>query len=172
MKHYLGGVVMALAVFLSGCRTGNTTTATTTVVTSVVAAGAQYTPSRITDENLLSDVLVTVTPAVVTESEQEFNVTMTNTSDVTYQYGVFTHLDVLVDGAWVEYPLIEGVQWIMIAYWCEPGATVEFLGDLDSLYGKLPAGKYRLAKELIPRNELDRPSGAAGYALAEFEVKP
>ena len=61
--------------------------------------------------------------------------------------GTDYHLKVLEDGTWKDVPtVIEEYAWNSLAYWIEEGQDTEFTYSWEWLYGKLPAGTYRLTK--------------------------
>lgn len=61
--------------------------------------------------------------------------------------GTDYHLIVLEDGTWKDVPtVIENYAWNSLAYWIWEGQDTEFDYSWEWLYGKLPAGIYRLTK--------------------------
>ncbi len=63
------------------------------------------------------------------------------------QCGTEYHLIVLEDGTWKDVPtVIDEYAWNSLAYWIPEGQEVEFDFSWEWLYGKLPAGTYRLTK--------------------------
>jgi len=61
--------------------------------------------------------------------------------------GTDYHLKVLEDGTWKDVPtVIEEYAWNSLAYWIWEGQDTEFTYSWEWLYGKLPAGTYRLTK--------------------------
>ena len=156
-------VLAALTVVLSGC-------ATEEPPSDEPKKNAYFTDI---DENLLEDIRLTVTPTILTDGAQDITTTITNTSDKNnYIFGVYVYLEVLDGGKWVEYPLLENVAWTMEAYLCEPGSTKDMPGHIQGLYGNLPAGRYRIAKDFQLTDSDWHPKETKGYAVAEFEVRP
>ena len=83
--------------------------------------------------------------------------------------GTEYHLSVLEDGAWKDVPtVIEEYAWNSLAYHFPEGQDTEFNYTWEWLYGKLPAGIYRLTKGFMDFR------GAGDYDTAmywvEFEI--
>lgn len=83
--------------------------------------------------------------------------------------GTEYHLSVLEDGAWKDVPtVIEEYAWNSLAYHFPEGQDTEFNYTWEWLYGKLPAGTYRLTKGFMDFR------GAGDYDTAmywvEFEI--
>ena len=84
--------------------------------------------------------------------------------------GTDYHLIVLEDGTWKDVPtVIEEYAWNSLAYWITEGQDTEFSYSWEWLYGKLPAGTYRLTKGFMDFR------GTADYDTAvywvEFEIE-
>ncbi|MBR6537570.1 MAG: hypothetical protein IKT67_10250 [Lachnospiraceae bacterium] len=84
--------------------------------------------------------------------------------------GTDYHLIVLEDGVWKDVPtVIEEYAWNSLAYHFPEGQDTEFDYTWEWLYGKLPAGMYRLTKGFMDFR------GAGDYDTAvywvEFEIK-
>ncbi len=84
--------------------------------------------------------------------------------------GTDYHLIVLEDGTWKDVPtVIEEYAWNSLAYWIQEGQDMEFTYSWEWLYGKLPAGTYRLTKGFMDFRE------AGDYDTAmywvEFEIE-
>ncbi len=64
------------------------------------------------------------------------------------------HLIALEEGNWKDVPtVIEEYCWNSMAYWITEGQDTEFNYSWEWLYGKLPAGAYRLTKEFMDFRE-------------------
>lgn len=84
--------------------------------------------------------------------------------------GTDYHLIVLEDGTWKDVPtVIEEYGWNSLAYWIPEGQDVGFDYSWEWLYGKLPAGTYRLKKGFMDFRE----SGDYDTAVywVEFEIE-
>lgn len=84
--------------------------------------------------------------------------------------GTDYHLIVLEDGVWKDVPtVIEEYAWNSLAYHFPEGQDTEFDYTWEWLYGKLPAGTYRLTKGFMDFRD------AGDYDTAmywvEFEIK-
>ena len=84
--------------------------------------------------------------------------------------GTDYHLIVLEDGTWKDVPtVIDEYAWNSLAYWIFEGQDTEFEYSWEWLYGKLPAGTYRLTKGFMDFR------GAGDYDTAvywvEFEIE-
>ncbi len=54
------------------------------------------------------------------------------------------------DGEWTELPyLMDNVGWTEEGWIISPDTTVEWVVDWEWLYGELPAGRYRIGKDLL-----------------------
>ncbi len=78
-------------------------------------------------------------------------------------------LQALENGNWVEVPFLAEANWTMEAYVIQKDKDAEFEINWEWLYGKLPAGTYRICKEFMDF----RGAGDYDEALfyAEFEIK-
>ena len=84
--------------------------------------------------------------------------------------GTDYHLIVLEDGTWKDVPtVIEEYGWDMLAYWIPEGQDTEFDISWEWLYGKLPAGTYRLKKGFMDFRETGDYDTAVYWV--EFEIK-
>jgi len=74
-------------------------------------------------------------------------VTITNESGAEWSYGEYYNLQVLLDGVWYEIPAVPG-NWSFhdIAFTIQDGENQDKTYNL-TMYGNLPAGKYRLVAE-------------------------
>ncbi len=83
--------------------------------------------------------------------------------------GTDYHLSVLEDGAWKDVPtVIEEYGWNSLAYNFPEGQDVEFDYSWEWLYGKLPAGTYRLTKGFMDFREAGDYDTAVYWV--EFEI--
>lgn len=86
------------------------------------------------------------------------------------QCGEEYHLIVLEDGTWKDVPtVIEEYAWNSLAYWIPEGQDVEFDYSWEWLYGKLPAGTYRLTKGFMDFREPGDYDTAVYWV--EFEIE-
>lgn len=83
--------------------------------------------------------------------------------------GTDYHLKVLEDGTWKDVPtVIEEYAWNSLAYWIWEGQDLEFTYSWEWLYGKLPAGTYRLTKGFMDFRETGDYDTAVYWV--EFEI--
>ncbi len=76
------------------------------------------------------------------------------------------HLIALEEGNWKDVPtVIEEYGWNSMAYWITEGQDTEFEYSWEWLYGKLPAGTYRLTKEFMDFR------GTGEYDTAKYWVE-
>lgn len=86
------------------------------------------------------------------------------------QCGEEYHLIVFEDGTWKDVPtVIEEYAWNSLAYWIPEGQDVEFDYSWEWLYGKLPAGTYRLTKGFMDFREPGDYDTAVYWV--EFEIE-
>lgn len=78
-------------------------------------------------------------------------------------------LQVWENGNWVEVPIFAEVNWTMEAYLIQKDKNAEFELNWEWLYGKLPAGTYRICKEFMDFRGTGDYDTAPFYA--EFEIK-
>lgn len=92
---------------------------------------------------------------LVRQSAQEVTVALTNSGQEEWTYGEHFYLDVLLDGTWYAAPPIPG-SWGFndIGLILPAGETREKSYDL-TMYGELPAGRYRLVTSGGPAAEFD-----------------
>lgn len=84
--------------------------------------------------------------------------------------GTDYHLIVLEDGTWKDVPtVIEEYGWNSLAYWIPEGQDTEFTCSWEWLYGKLPAGTYRLKKGFMDFRETGDYDTAVYWV--EFEIE-
>ncbi len=84
--------------------------------------------------------------------------------------GTDYHLIVLEDGMWKDVPtVIEEYGWNSLAYWIPEGQDTEFTYSWEWLYGKLPAGTYRLTKGFMDFRETGDYDTAVYWV--EFEIE-
>ncbi len=85
----------------------------------------------------------TATPSGVT-------VTLKNVTDAAFTYGESYTIQRKTDYGWIDVvPVIENYGFNDIGYMLEALESEEILVDWEWLYGKLPAGDYRIAKEAL-----------------------
>ena len=110
----------------------------------------------------VKDVIDSGLTLVCTQSDGEVTGDLETGSDYT--------LKVLENGNWVDVPtIIEEYGWTSEAYLIPKEDSVEFEINWEWLYGKLPAGTYRICKDFMDF----RGAGDYDEALfyAEFEIK-
>jgi len=84
--------------------------------------------------------------------------------------GTDYHLIVLEDGMWKDVPtVIEEYGWNSLACWIPEGQDTEFTYSWEWLYGKLPAGTYRLKKGFMDFREPGDYDTAVYWV--EFEIE-
>jgi len=85
----------------------------------------------------------TATPSGVT-------VTLKNVTDTEYTYGESYTVQRKTDNGWIDVePVIENYGFNSIGYMLPAMGSEELIIDWEWLYGKLPAGNYRIAKEAL-----------------------
>ena len=110
---------------------------------------------------------------------RKVSVTLTNKGDTSYLYGSSYNLEYKHSGKWYRVPFLSHTGFTLEAYTLGHGETVTF-GDeeytisnttemtyyLDEMHGELPAGHYRIVKEIFPDSSSDTEYWIAG----EFDL--
>ena len=106
---------------------------------------------------------------VTARSDETLSLKLENATSKIWTYGEPYTLQVLLDGDWYSVPIMTSdlYDFTLVAYILEPGQSKDLSCSLTP-YGKLPAGQYRIRKEV----SLDDPyAGSKDYAVfAEFTV--
>ena len=117
------------------------------------------------DEASTEGILLQVTA----RNDEKLSLKLENATSKTWTYGEPYTLQVLLDGDWYSVPIMTSdlYDFTLVAYILEPGQSKDLSCSLTP-YGKLPAGQYRIRKEV----SLDDPyAGSKDYAVfAEFTV--
>ena len=93
---------------------------------------------------------------------EKFPLTITNHSDKEYTFGIEPILEVESDETWYVLPLKEDAAWDALGYILPANGECEEVFDIDSFYGKLSVGKYRVVKRFFSDTEV--------FAIADFEI--
>lgn len=105
-----------------------------------------------------------VTISITDVSPIGATVTIKDNNDPAAIYGAWYKIEKQIDGDWYDIePVIEEYGFSYIGYLPDQNNQVTFDIDWEWLYGKLPAGKYRLLKEF---GVLDNKK----YIAVEFEI--
>lgn len=92
-----------------------------------------------------------------------------NGRDKEIRYGEYFDIQVLHEEQWYSLQVPEGIAYKTLAYGVEPGESREWEVNWEYVYGKLPAGKYRMVKDVMDYRE---PGDFDKYYLAaEFEIQ-
>ena len=76
-------------------------------------------------------------------------VTITDTNEKPYLYGEWYKIQKLTDGQWQDVPhVIDNYAFTAIGYIPDENGEVKFTINWEWLYGTLPAGTYRIFKEV------------------------
>lgn len=85
-----------------------------------------------------------------TADASEVAITLKNVTDTEYTYGESYTVQRKTDNGWIDVePVIEDYGFDDIAYTLPPMGSKEIIVDWEWLYGKLPAGDYRMVKEVL-----------------------
>ena len=116
------------------------------------------------------NTLVGVTMYMETYKSTEGEVEICNEYGKELQYGDWYDIQVQQDGNWYSMPLIiDNAAYHDIAYPVQDQTTSVWEVNWSYFYGELPAGKYRIVKDII---DLREPGDYTKYYLAaEFEIK-
>lgn len=124
--------------------------------------------SAFTEEvNRLDGVSMRMEQYQSTEGEVEF----VNTTDTEYIYGEYYDIQVQKDGVWysLQYAVDGNVAFNAVGYNAAAGTTSVWQVNWEWLYGELPAGQYRIVKDILDVRE---PGDYTKYYLAaEFEIQ-
>lgn len=104
--------------------------------------------------------------AVYTPDSEQLKATIKNGSSYTFTFGEASYLQQKTSGGWKTVPFTQDVAWIEIAYMLQPGESKDVTLSL-SLFATLPAGSYRLAKDVY-RNDAD---ATKDTLYAEFRIE-
>lgn len=110
------------------------------------------------------DVNIKMEDASIAMGTDTLNLHFENSGDTEYSFGMEPHLDIEVNGVWYVVPTVEDAAWIEIAYILPANGTADLEFPLNTFYGSLPAGQYRIVKPMYT---------AAGntFAIAEFTIE-
>lgn len=123
--------------------------------------GEQFTE----EVNNFDGVTMTMEKYKATEGDVEIH----NGRDKEIQFGEYYDIQMLSDGQWYCIKLPEELAYNMVAYVVEPGETRIWQVDWEYAYGQLPAGEYRMVKDVM---DYRAPGDFDKYYLAtEFEIK-
>ncbi len=127
-------------------------TTVTLLLCLVLLCGCQRKPKMIVGElsdlNVRDDLGITLTvkPETLTATRGDF--VLQNTSDIDYGYGDSFYVEILTQDGWKQ--LEADTISHLLMYYASPDETITFEYGWEHKYGKLPAGDYRLLKEILP----------------------
>ena len=124
-------------------------------------SGLEKSPYNAADQS--KEVTMELDDATVTAGTEMLKVHFTNSSDTEYTFGMEPYLDVEVNGVWYVVPTVEGAAWIEIAYILPAGEGTDMELPLNTFYGSLPTGHYRIVKPLYAQT-------GNTFAIAEFTI--
>jgi hypothetical protein len=148
-------ILLLMSFLLSGCKANPVNAAENRSTLGVV--------------NNLDGVTMTVQKGSTTSTG--LSLVFRNTGQHNGLYGKAYSLDVLIEGIWyhVPYAVANGGTFVSIGYGLDPGATTYMDVDWSWLYGKLPAGDYRIIKGI---SDFRGSGDSDEYILAaEFSLK-
>lgn len=89
----------------------------------------------------------------------KFTLILQNNTENEIVYGTPIALETYIDGGWYSVTAMDDVAWTAIGIILPPHTSSEESVDLGKIYKQLPAGRYRILKDM-----------AGEYAAAEFEI--
>ena len=110
------------------------------------------------------EVTMELEDATVAVGTDTLNLHFANSGDTEYTFGMEPHLEVEVSGVWYVVPTVEDAAWIEIAYVLPAGEGTDLEFALNTFYGSLPAGHYRIVKPLYTQ-------AGNTFAIAEFTIE-
>lgn len=137
-------VALCLLILLSGCRSGG--------------------------DSKTSKLKFSVKESTVTSSGLQYSVKNRDTRKADWSFGVAYSIERQDENGWMplDYITPEPPLWTMIGYSVKSGITKKQEVDWTGLYGELPPGTYRMAKEFT-RTEGGNSERYTIYAI--FELK-
>ncbi len=109
------------------------------------------------------DVTIKITEGTITEDTENISFLLINESENEYFYGIDPILEKQDNNEWYTVPLKKDVFWPAIAYLLMPESEKEETFEIETYYGSLGKGRYRIIKKLFSEgNEI--------IAAGEFEV--
>ncbi len=127
-------------------------------------------------EIVISDV-ITMTIKEGTLTNKGVTVILSSNTDDEYIYGEGFFLEVMKDGKWKKLELISEFAVNLVAFHLEgkmgKGSTAEQQIYWERAYGELPAGEYRLVKDVVAEKDtpLDKDFSARKYIAVEFTIE-
>lgn len=135
------------------------------IVVAACSPARELEPSPYGEDDQMADISITMAQSVIDKNAESATLIITNRSEDEYIFGVPYGLETERDGAWFTYQPKEEQAWIDIAYILEPGGSNEETISINSLYGTLERGRYRVVKTFM---QLGAPEGVA---FAMFTVE-
>ena len=129
----------------------------------LAACEASYEKSLYDASDTVSDVTITITEETITEKTTEISFLLINDSDNEYYYGVDPILEKKEKDEWYTIPVKKKVFWPAIAYMLLAESEKEETFEIETYYGSLNKGRYRIVKKLFS-------DGDEIIAIGEFEV--
>jgi hypothetical protein len=129
----------------------------------LAACEASYERSIYDESDTVSDVTIMIKEERITKDTKELSFLLINESDNEYFYGVDPILEKKEKDEWYTIPVKKNVFWPAIAYMLMPESEKEETFEIETYYGSLEKGRYRIVKKLFSEgNEI--------IAIGEFEV--
>ncbi len=96
------------------------------------------------------DIPITMSIKEGTLTNTGATLVLTNRTNLKYTYGESYDIEYMEDGGWIKVkPIIKDYGFISIGYTLRPNERAEIKKNWEWLYGKLPAGYYRINTDVI-----------------------
>ena len=123
-----------------------------------------YKASTYSNENFTKNVQI----EMINASKDKLQITLINTSDTRYIYGLAVNIEVKVNDEWLVVPELDNATWTDEGYYLEPQATNEQTISISHMY-VLDQGDYRAIKYFI--DDSKTPTTEREYVVVEFSIK-
>ncbi len=110
------------------------------------------------------EIVMALNDTTIAADTETLKVHFTSSSAREYTFGMEPRLEVESEGTWYIVTVKEDAVWIEIAVVLPAGETADIEFPLQTFYGKLSAGHYRIVKPLYSE-------GGSTFAIAEFTVQ-
>lgn len=128
--------ILLILLSITGC--GNTDK------TSIDLSNLQQSAYDSSEQN--KDVILSIKEETVTRSSDKITLVFNNNSEKTYLYEDMTLLEKEIDGTWYSINHKPNVAWKKAAFILKPKEAREIDFLIESYYGLLDTGKYRVIK--------------------------
>lgn len=135
------------------------------IVVAACTPNIELEPSPYSADDEMAEISVVMEQRDIDKNAESATLVITNLSDNEYIFGAPYTLEIERDGAWFVYPPKEELAWNDIAYILEPGGSNEETIAINSQYGTLESGTYRVVKTFMQLGENQN------AAFARFTVK-